>query len=1474
MSKPNPLFTLTGCLFLFYTALSYAQPFDLLTPLEKKDFEDAERLIHHISQRDPINIVTLSPDGKILAAGHTDSSIRLWETYTGREIRRLHGHEFPVVSLTFDATGKRLISSAGDNSVRVWDVKSGQEIDRFLDNSDHDDDPVKSLAITPDNQTLVSATYEGQVLVRDLKTREIINHYDGKSHTGEATYVTSTIDISHDGRYLAYGLEDGKVCVLQLQDMTLFRCFNQDNAPILAVRFNPKGDLLATSSESGQIRLWALLQNQQYELKSDNKVVHSLAFSPESNLLVTGDADGTLLFWDVTVSKVLKRFKAHHGVVKTLVFNGDGTVLASGSTDTSVGLWDVNTAHAIRTLGARPNQVLSVVFNSKGDALATGSLDGSVRLWDSKTGKELKKMKKHTEGVFAVAFSPEGQYLASGSSDRNIYLWDVATGTTLRRLEGHTDPVFTVAFSPDGQILASGSSDSTIRLWRVSDGQELAVLGDFTNQVLAIAFSPDGKIMASGSWDGNVRLWDIASGKEIKNFQGHTTFVRSVAFSPNGKTLASGSRDNTVILWDVATGHILKKMEQETDPVFSVAFSPQGDILASGSRDNAVILWQVTTGHEMDRYQGHSEPVTAVTFSPDGRILASGSRDNTVRLWNVATGQLRRVLLGDETGRWLSCEEKQCLCFDNDTVWSKTKGYCTKRLTPPELQRTGSLSVEDFANKINVVDGELTPLQVTVKNVSQQRVYWTQVVHVPSTDNRLVLHAPDALAVLEAGQKYQFNLNVSIKTDYLNPKNEQQNLRLHINSAQADPIILDIKVTAQLPQLKLAKAVLTEQNNPVLGVGLTNQSQVDLSQSIFRSYLQNIVSGEQKPLTSEVTRPSVAAGKTELISFVLNDSFQLDDYQQVLLHIRKTSYPSHVWQLSVDSIETLGMSKYYYIPVIFGLFLLIFIYYYRLYRHPLVTLLSNDAHHLLKLPLYQLPQARQLLRKTQRLSTILTDSQVHHKTLDEAIAFLSQSPAKQAKMLGQRLGNKSREPIAPLLLSEVSPDHGQLFTLHLHENFPLNLESCLLCFPVADLPAKDIISQLRQWETVALQKVVIISLHKQQQQELRPYGLDSTTLFIVPDCVELSQWLLLSNPIPAFAKVLSAQLKITQISPYQTRSGVNKDAVFFGRAQTLAHILNREPSNYLVVGGRQLGKSSILKHLHRRYQGHSDIECHYITLHGDTIHSQLAAALGLKTDGQLIDLLDYFRYNGHKKRYLLLIDEADMFIKCEMEHQYQTLNQFRSLSEEGRCFFVLAGFWNLYQASVLEYQSPLKNFGEPVIIGALEKEACLELITKPMDVLHIRYRGDFQFNTLIYATGRRANLIAIACNEMLKNLGNERRVLENNDLLHALASDAIYDALAGWESLTNDENASRLDRIIVYATVKQNRFTMADVMAILEKKGFNYTPEDLKHALLRLTLSFVLKRVQHGQYAYCVPVFRKILLEDDVDELLAWELQS
>jgi hypothetical protein len=74
---------------------------------------------HHM---DSVLSVAFSPDGKILASGSADRTIKLWDVATGKELRTLSGHTSYVLSVAFSPDGKILASGSGDRTINLWDV--------------------------------------------------------------------------------------------------------------------------------------------------------------------------------------------------------------------------------------------------------------------------------------------------------------------------------------------------------------------------------------------------------------------------------------------------------------------------------------------------------------------------------------------------------------------------------------------------------------------------------------------------------------------------------------------------------------------------------------------------------------------------------------------------------------------------------------------------------------------------------------------------------------------------------------------------------------------------------------------------------------------------------------------------------------------------------------------------------------------------------------------------------------------------------------------------------------------------------------------------------------------------------------------------------------------------------------------------------------------------------------------------------
>jgi len=636
--------------------------------------------------------------------------------------KKIEGHRWGVSSVVFSPDGKLLASGSGDYTVRIWQVDTGECIKILKGHTTN----VDTIAFSPDGKFLIAGVRNGEIWIWNIENNKCL-----KSFRPHRSYVTF-VSFFPDGRFFVSGSRDKKIYIWDFRTGKCFKMFEEKDE-VYSVMFSPNGKLLAWGSSDYTVKIWDIKKrNYIKSLKGHEAGVQSIAFSPDGILLASGSNDNTIRIWDIEREKCLKVLEGHEGPIYSVAFSPDGRFLASGSEDCTVRIWKAGSWECIKTLKEHKRGIRSVAFSPDGKMLASGARDNIIYIWnikiekdfeeieedktynfcissgmkffDSKSSttgqnqdikiKKFKVLKGHEDWIFSVAFSSNGKFLASGSEDWTVRIWDIEKGEIPKKIKEHEGSIYSVAFSLDNRLLASGSADCTIRIWCIETGKLLKVFKEHEKSVYSVAFSPDGRFLASGSADCTVRIWSVETGECLKILKEHEGSVHSVAFSPDGKLLASGSGDTTVCIWEVETGKCLEIVSEAESHVYSVAFSSDGKFLALGSKDKTIYIWDITIKDCVKILKAHIDSVYSVAFSPDGRFLASGSADCTVRIWSVETGECLKILKEHEgsvhsvafspDGKLLASGSKDKIVY----IWERTSicmGYYAK--TPLQIKK-------------------------------------------------------------------------------------------------------------------------------------------------------------------------------------------------------------------------------------------------------------------------------------------------------------------------------------------------------------------------------------------------------------------------------------------------------------------------------------------------------------------------------------------------------------------------------------------------------------------------------------------------------------------------------------------------------------------------------------------------------------------------------------------------------------------
>ena len=292
--------------------------------------------------------ISLNSDGQILAALRPDSPIHLWDVNTGKLKKILTGHivtgrpsrnharyapSAEVDSVAFSPDGKTLANGSMDGTIRLWNTNSGKLKRTLIGHFGF----IKSLTFSPDGKLLASGSEDGSILVWDTEkgTHE--------PFLAERTYSISCVSFSRDGSMLVGGSPNGDIHLFDVVTGNPTKTFTGHIGEISHLMFSPDSSKIASASWDGSVRLWDIETGEIKKTLSAPKE-HSwgaLLFTDDGNLLAMNSEYDFIHLWNVNTGQYEQMLMGHASFMRSFSVSADGKTLASNSADGTVLLWDL-----------------------------------------------------------------------------------------------------------------------------------------------------------------------------------------------------------------------------------------------------------------------------------------------------------------------------------------------------------------------------------------------------------------------------------------------------------------------------------------------------------------------------------------------------------------------------------------------------------------------------------------------------------------------------------------------------------------------------------------------------------------------------------------------------------------------------------------------------------------------------------------------------------------------------------------------------------------------------------------------------------------------------------------------------------------------------------------------------------------------------------------------------------------------------
>lgn len=289
---------------------------------------------------DKVLSVDISPDGRYLAAGSMDNTVKIYDLKNRSLVREFERHPDDIFTLAFGPNSEYLATGCRDRLIRVFVVETGELVYTL----DRHNDTIYKVRFHPDGRFLASAGKDKTIFVWDLDTGTLANVL--REHK-DAVYA---LEFSPDGESLYSGSLDKTVVAWNVESLSMTASFKAKQ-DVYSLAVNPANTFVAVSGVTRErggavdkrispINVYSINDDykRQKVFSGHQKACWAIIFTPDGQYLVSGGTDSRIRIWTMAPAsqKMVGSFDSQADEVWDLAMSPDGSFLAAACSDNAV----------------------------------------------------------------------------------------------------------------------------------------------------------------------------------------------------------------------------------------------------------------------------------------------------------------------------------------------------------------------------------------------------------------------------------------------------------------------------------------------------------------------------------------------------------------------------------------------------------------------------------------------------------------------------------------------------------------------------------------------------------------------------------------------------------------------------------------------------------------------------------------------------------------------------------------------------------------------------------------------------------------------------------------------------------------------------------------------------------------------------------------------------------------------------------